>query len=202
MNRIKDFIISAAAMFVIIWTITVCLTIISVNHAESCLPQITQHELLRFKIYGSSSSPDGNTISAAFSIVDSNGNELAAIERSWTGNYLTLEFAEACVNGRYFLFPSRIYGKERIIQTRKDRNKGTMLEKYYDDNHQCLLLGFGSTLEQRQYLYKIAKFATGCLFIPHFGMVTPYSLDLSECKIEVFYSVERTPDGKIYIREL
>ena len=37
-------------------------------------------EFLRIKIYGSSSLPDGNTISGTFSIIDSKGAEIAVIK--------------------------------------------------------------------------------------------------------------------------
>ena len=36
-------------------------------------------------------------------------NEISKIERSWTGNYLAIDFAETSFAGNTFLFPSGIY---------------------------------------------------------------------------------------------
>ena len=71
-------------------------------------------EFLRINIYGSSSLPDGNTISGTFSIIDSKGSEIAVIERSWQGSYLAVEFLTVNVLNKSFSFPSSIYGKEKI----------------------------------------------------------------------------------------
>ena len=116
---------------------------------------------------------------------------------------LAVDFEEAAFKGNYFLFPSRIYGKERILETRKDRKGGTSLEKYYDDNGQCLLLGYNSTLYDRQELYKISRFANKkLLVVPMFGHTTTYSVDLSNCKNDIYYSIEILSDGQIVVREI
>ena len=47
--------------------------------------------------------------------------------------------------------------------------------KYYNENNQCMLLGFGSTYEERNRLYKISSFATGKYPFPGFGHVNNYS---------------------------
>ena len=201
-NIIADFLSSLAAVFIIAWILYGCLTFFSVWKACNELSQPTQEEFLRIRIYGSSASPDGNTISAAFSIVDTNGNEIAAIERSWAGNYLAVEFAEVNFNDSFYLFPSKIYGKERIMETKPLRNKSTSLEKYYDENRQCMLFGFGSTFSARNKLYKIARFATGKNFVPGFGHKRNYSVDLSSCKMNTWYSIQRTNDGNLIILEL
>jgi hypothetical protein len=89
------------------------------------------------------------------------------------------------------------------MQTNKDRNGGTDLEKYYDDNRQCLLSGYGSSLYERQALYKIARFATKkLLIVPAFGHITTYSVDLSECRNDVYYSIQVLSDGKIIVKEI
>lgn len=202
-NAIKEFIVTVAAMLLFFWVIFVFVSYLSIYHAAGELEQPNQQEYLRVRLYGSSSSPDGNTVSASFSIVDSAGNEIAAIERSWSGNYLSVDFVETSIKGKYFIFPLRIYGKERIMETNKDRHGGTLLEKYYDDNFQCLLPGYGSSLYERQELYKIARFATKKLYIvPAFGHTATYSIDLSECKTELYYSIQILPDGKIVVREI
>ena len=202
-NAIKEFLLSVLLILFLSWTVFVFATFLSVYHASNQLKQPTQQEYLRVRLYGSSSSSDGNTISAAFSIVDTAGNEIAAIERSWSGNYLSVDFVEATIKDKFFIFPVRIYGKERIMETKRDRHGGTLLEKYYDDNGQCLLLGYGSSLYERQELYKLSRFATKkLLVVPTLGHTTTYSIDLSECKTDVYYSIQILSDGKIVVQEI
>ena len=202
-NAIKEFLIVILSMITFTWIFFIFVSYISVYHAAEQLNQSNQQEFLRVKLYGSSSSSDGNTISASFSIVDTAGNEIAVIERSWSGNYLSVDFAEACFKDKFYIFPVCIYGKERILETKKDKHGGTLLEKYYDDNGQCLLLGYGSSLYERQLLYKIARFANKkLLVVPPFGHTTIYSVDLSECKNDIYYSIQILSDGKIVVREI
>lgn len=166
------------------------------------LPENINQEFLRIKIYGSSSTGEGNTVSGTFSVIDTNGNEIAVIERSWSGAYLSVEFAQADFNSKYFIFPSRIYGKNRIIEERKERNNGTSLEKYYDDNRQCMLLGYGSTLRDRKNLYILSLFSNNKYKIPDFGVTSYYTIDLSQCKTNRYYSISCDENGKLTVTEL
>ena len=200
---IGEFLLTVLFLLFITWIFFVFVSYITLYHSASQIEQPNQQEYLRVHLYGSSSSPDGNTISASFSVVDAAGNEIAAIERSWSGNYLSVDFAQASFKDKFFIFPLRIYGKERIMQTNKDRKGGTDLEKYYDDNRQCLLSGYGSSLYERQELYKISRFATKkLLIVPSFGHITTYSVDLSECRNDVYYSIQVLSDGKIIVKEI
>lgn len=199
---LADFFTSLFVIAFFIWILFFCYTFISVWKSCNEISQMPQQEFLRIRIFGTSTTHDGNTISAEFSIVDSNGNEIAAIERSWSGNYLGVEFSEVEFNQNYFLFPSKIYGKERIMENKPVRNKSTTLEKYYNENSQCMLLGFGSTYEERNMLYKIARFANGKYLFPGFGHISNYSLDLSGCKINTWYSIQRTAEGNLVILEI
>ena len=202
-NVIKEFLLTIIAIIVFAWIFFVFVTYLSVYHASDLVKQPSQQEYMRVRIYGSSSSADGNTISGAFAIVDSAGNEIAEIERSWSGNYLSVDFVQSTFKDKIFLFPYRIYGKERIMETMKDRRGGTILEKYYNDNYQCLLLGYGSSLVERQDLYKISKFATkNFKLIPSFGHISVYTIDLSECKNDVYYSIQILNDGRIVVTEI
>lgn len=201
-NLINDFLLPFFSYIFIIWILFSSYIYISVWKSAKDLPQITQQEYLRIKIYGSSSSIDGNTVSATFSIIDSNGNEIAVIERSWTGSYLGVEFTQTKINNKYFVFPSKIYGKERIMENKTDRKKGTSLEKYYNDNKQCMLLGYGSSLLDRQKLYKIARFSTKKVPVINFGYTSTYDIDLSDCKNEKYYSITVDSQGKIKLIEL
>lgn len=159
-------------------------------------------EYLRVMIYGSSATPEGNTVSGTFSIIDSNGNEIATIERSWSGAYLAVEFVQIYLNGRYYIFPSKIYGKNRIIEDRKERKKGIALEKYYNDYGQCMLLGFGSSLEERKNLYKIAIFATKKYHFLTFGHTSKYTIDLSACKTNRYYTIACNNKGNLELKEI
>ena len=202
-SEIKEFLINLVFVIFCCWVLFFFVSYLSVLKAASEIRQPEQQEFIRVRLYGSSSSPDGNTVSAAFSIVDTAGNEIAAIERSWSGNYLSVDFVETSIRDKYFIFPVSIYGKQRILETKKDKHGGTLLEKYYDDNGQCLLLGYGSSLYERQALYKIARFAMNrFLIIPRFGHTTTYSVDLSECKTDVYYSIQILPDGRIVVMEI
>ena len=187
---------------VIVYLIFTCWSYLSCWNAAVTLPSNIPQEFLRIKIYGSFSDATDSTVSGMFSIIDSNGNEIAVIERSWTGSYLAVEFARVSVDGKYFIFPSRIYGKNRIIEERRERSHGTLLEKYYDDDSQCMLFGYGSTLRQRKYLYKIASFATGKYLVPNFGLVTRFSIDLSGCRPDRFYSIRFNEAGTFSLEEL
>ena len=201
-NVIKEFLITLFSVVVISYILFNFYTLYSVWNASKLLNIVPPQEYIRFTIYGSSSSHDGDTISASFSIVDSNGNEISKIERSWSGNYLAVEFAETTFAGNSFLFPSGIYGKERIMQTNSRKSKKTTLEKFYDDNGQCLLLGFGSTFQDRNHLYTISRFANKKLPVFTFGRVSTYTLDLSSCKINRYYSIQRNSSGNIIVVEL
>ena len=189
-------------LLILAYIVFACWSAVSCYNAAATIPENIPQEFLRIKIYGSSSDSDGNTVSGTFSIIDSNGNEIAVIERSWSGSYLAVEFARVGVDGKYFIFPSRIYGKNRIIEERRERSHGTLLEKYYDDYGQCMLLGYGSTLRQRKLLYRIAVFATGKYLVPGFGFVTRFSIDLSGCRPDRYYSIQFDENGKFTVQEI
>ena len=189
-------------LFLASYIIFTCWSTLACLNAASSLPSNIPQEFLRIKIYGSSSDSDGNTVSGTFSIIDTNGNEIAVIERSWSGSYLAVEFARIGTDGKYFVFPSRIYGKNRIIEERRERSHGTLLEKYYDDYGQCMLLGYGSSLSERKKLYRIAAFATGKYLLPSFGLVNRFSIDLSGCRSDHYYSISFDENGRYLIEEL
>ena len=210
MNKQNYFIkfISPLIIFtLILYIIFTCWSYLACWNSAVTLPSNIPQEFLRIKIFGSSSEAEagvsaGNTVSGTFSIIDSNGNEIAVIERSWSGSYLAVEFARVGVDGKYFIFPSRIYGKNHIIEERRERSHGTLLEKYYDDYNQCMLLGYGSSLKQRKLLYRISSFATGKYLVPTFGLVTRFSIDLSSCRPDKYYSIRFSSNGNYIIEEL
>lgn len=192
MNRKKKFWISPSAfiltfiIYIVFCSVFYLFLWLSAKHA----PSIQQQELLRFKIYGSSySNSDGDTISANFSIVDANGNDIAVIERSWPGLYLSVEFNKVYLCGKTFIFPSGVFGREQIIIGRNYKKKSTSLEKYYDEGIECLLYGFGSTLKNRHHLYIISLFANSKIPVIDLGFRTKISVDLSKCEVGRYYSI-------------
>lgn len=194
---------------IIVYVVFTCWAYLSCWNSAVSLPSNIPQEFLRIKVYGSSYDTDASglissngAVSGTFAIIDSNGNEIARIERSWSGSYLAIEFARINVDGKRFIFPSRIYGKSRIIEERSERSHGTLLEKYYDDYGQCMLLGYGSSLKQRKQLYKIAAFATGKYPVPGFGLVTKFSIDLSGCRPERYYSIRFDENENFIVEEL
>lgn len=203
-NNLIKLISPLLTLFVIAYLVFTCWSTLACWNAAASLRENIPQEFLRIKIYGSSTSAvtEGNTVSGTFSIIDSNGNEIAVIERSWSGSYLAVEFARVGSDGKYFVFPSRIYGKNRIIEERRERSHGTLLEKYYDDYGQCMLLGYGSSLSDRKKLYRIAAFATGKYRLPSFGLVTRFSIDLSGCRPDRYYSISFTENGSYVVSEL
>lgn len=165
--------------------------------------QYTQDlEFLQLKIFGSSTTDEVNTISAHFSILDSSGNTITEIERSWNGNYLAIEFNQSEINGKYFIFPSKIFAKNRIIEGQGFNKNGISLEKYYDENNRCILLGRGYTKKDRENLYYISRFTNRQYLVPSFGMVNKYVLDLSDCDPDVLYSVSCDRKGKLTLHRM
>lgn len=148
-----------------------------------------QNEYLRFQLYGSTWDNDISTVSGQFRIVDAMGNELSMIERSWPGTYLAIEFTILNIDNNEYLFPSCIYGKNRIYEGRSSIEKGTSLEKYYTDNKKCLLPGIGGTAEEKSNLYRLAKFANSDLPTFVVGSRRTYTVDLSKCKTGCHYSL-------------
>ena len=65
-----------------------------------------------------------------------------------------------------------------------------------------MLLGYGSTLASRKKLYRIAAFATGKYLVPSFGLVTCFSIDLSGCRPDRYYSISFSADVNYVVEEL
>jgi len=165
------------------------------------IPEYSSEEYFRIKIYGSSYTEDGKTISANFAILNEDGNEIAVIERSWSASYLSLDFKEITMDNKKFVFPQSIYGRDDFLQSNYKANQGTSLVKYYTENKECILLGHKSTKEDRHKLYKITAFALGknIFSLKYKKTVT---VDLSSCINGKYYSIVRVPSGNYLIREL
>lgn len=188
-------------IFIIFYVIYCGFMLTKVYFAANELPERTGSELLRINIFGSSQIEGESTVSATFSLIDSNGNETAVIERSWAGNYLVVDFYRVAIAKKIFYFPEGIYAKNRIFDSARIK-RGTKLSRYYDENTQCMLLGYGSTKSQRHHLYDISSFANGHYKVPRLTAVKKITIDLSDCKTGVYYSVQLGADGNLVLMEL
>lgn len=166
------------------------------------LNEFYSKESVRIKIYGYSLKDEQNTISARFSIIDKQGSEISIIERSWTGSYLSCEFSIINLNNSLFVFPSNMYGKNNIIEKSKLLTKGTKLEKYYTEDNECLLAGNVYNKKQKKYLYNISRLVNPNFPIINFGFTKKVYVDLSNCKVGKYYSINSDSAGLFYISEL
>jgi len=167
--------------------------------AAKNIPQYHFSEHMRFMIYGSTPTEQGNTISAKITIVDSVGNNIAVIERSWSGSYLAVEMNQFEMAGKTFIFPSKIYGKDKILENRNFHKKYTNLEKYYNENGYSLLLGNLVPDTDRRDLCTISEFATKKVPVIDFGFTDTFVIDLSNCLPNKYYSICTNAKGGIDI---
>lgn len=156
-------------------------------------------DFLILKIYGNSSSKDGNTVSARFSILDSNQNTITELERSWSGNYLAVNFARINLFDKKFIFPTEIFAKEKIFEKSKN---GIKLEKYYDENKQCILFSRTYSLKSRKRLYTISRFINKKYLVPTFNFIKTSTINLSECKNDVFYIISCDKNGNLILHQM
>ena len=166
------------------------------------LPEPIPQEFLRIKLYGSSYSSTGNTVSGAFTLVDCNGYELATIERSWSGSYIGVEFLDYNFRGTHYVFPSKLYGKNQVIQQKSEPKSGSNLVRYYNINKQCKLYGQGYTDKDRRNFYKLSSYMDKNYPIIDFGQVSKITIDLSGCRTDRYYSIGTNGQGQIYITEI
>jgi hypothetical protein len=170
--------------------------------ASGRLPGIDEYQIMRILVYGTSTSENGDTVSAVISLLDTAGNECAVLERSWRGSSLAVDFRSAEFSGKRFLFPDVIYGRETVYEHRGPWmfRSGTDLERYYMENRQCMLLGTGSTYKNRHDLYMLARFALNPAAAFSAGFSAGYTVDLSRCETGVYYAVFTNSNGRLEIR--
>ena len=201
--HLKKLILTIISLLILIVFINLVILFLSVNSSKKIsVYKNSQYEIMRIKIYGSSNSKEGNSISGNFSIIDTNGNEIAVIERSWNGSYLAVEFCKIKLNGQNFIFPVKIFGKEKIIETKRTSKKGTKLRKYYTENRECLLLGNDSTKSQRKALYNISLLGMKYLKFLNFHFADFCTINLSDCKTNRYYSITCDKNGNLFVSEI
>lgn len=156
-------------------------------------------DFMILKIYGNSSLKDGNTVSARFSILDSNQNTITELERSWSGNYLAVNFARINLFDKEFIFPTKIFAKEKIFENSKN---GINLEKYYNENNQCMLFSQNHSIKNRKRLYLISRFANKKYLVPTFNLIKNSTINLSECKNDIFYIISCDKNGNLILHQM
>jgi hypothetical protein len=169
--------------------------------ANRLLP-VRDYEIMRILVYGTSTSENVDTVSAVISLLDTTGNECAVLERSWRGTSLAIDFRSAEFSGKKILFPEAVYGRETIYERRSfgSFETGSYLERYYNENGQCMLFGAGSTYRNRHDLYRLSRFAFNPASIFCTGFSNRYTVDLSRCKTGVYYAVITDSNGLLEIR--
>jgi hypothetical protein len=170
--------------------------------AAERIPKISDYQVMRILIYGTSTTENVDTVSAVISLFDTSGNECAVLERSWRGSSLAIDLKSAEFSGKKVFFPEVIYGRKTIYERRGFgiHTTGTPLSRYYNENGQCMLFGTDSTYENRRDLYKLARFAFNPLSVFTAGFSNRYTLDLSRCGTGVYYDVTISTNGTIRIQ--
>lgn len=162
------------------------------------IPSFTDAVPVRFLLYGSS----GDTVSAAFYLFDSAHKELAAVERSWKGDSLAVEFAGAQFGGKTVYFPLCIYASGSGVPSHKSYRSGTPLSRYYMRRQTCLLYNY--TGYEKDF-YRFARYALR----PFFGLSqrlsgAPHSkhvyLSLSACTPGKMYVIKTDSQGGLEVR--
>lgn len=156
--------------------------------AAKKIPQI-DFQLLRILPYNAADSE----ISASVSILDTDGEVLAVIERSWHGSFLSVECICASFSENKLYFPKRIYGAKTEYPSLADMGKrsgrGTALFRYYNRDGACLLFGKSRPAFERSSVHKIAFFAfsPASFAVPRFVQKT--SVNLSGLESGKYYGV-------------
>lgn len=144
-------------------------------------------QILRIMLFGSSETPDGETVSAKISILDRSGSEIAAVERSWPQLYLAVTFRNASFLNKTYFFPERIFGTNSVAVSRTffKGNSTSYIVRYFVKEHKCFL---GADDFQRKGLFRIFYFA-----------VNKTTVSLSECETGKIYGVF-AENGRLIVR--
>ena len=147
------------------------------------------HQVLRVILYGSSNTPEGDTVSAKIAVLNRQGDDIAVIERSWPASFLAVDFSTAEFGDKIYSFPEKIYGTNSVIPRHAffmNRRPGTNLAPYYLENRRCL---FGNDEREQKNLYKIANFALSPFSVLITGFSKKYTVNLAACEAGIYYGV-------------
>ena len=160
-------------------------------------------QIVRVLLYGSSQEDSGDTLSGRISLMDTKGNEIAVIERSWPGVYLFIDFTKSNISGKNFYFPYLIRSTEKLYEknNKLKRRKGTYLYPYFMENRQCLLFNSSENEKSRRDLYKVAKFSKNPGIMYFSDITKNIVVNLSECQSGIYYGIFINEEGKLVFRE-
>ncbi len=150
-------------------------------------------QIARIMLYGNSGPCGADSVSGRLAILDTSGGEVAVIERSWAGFYLSMEFLQADFYGKKYYFPYRVKGTDVIMESRAvfGKKRGTYLYPYFIEGGRCLL--FGGNGESDQYvqreLFKIARVAKNPAARCLSKISGHIEVNLSHCESGVHYGV-------------
>ncbi|MGI5173647.1 hypothetical protein H0R92_08610 [Treponema sp. OMZ 840] len=166
--------------------------------AAKNIPPFSQTVLMRFSLYGSGS----DTVSAVFYLYNSENKELAAVERSWKGASLAIDFVGARFSGKTVYFPRFIYGYFSELFPVRSSRKGTRLSRYYMQNKNCLLYDFKG---YEKDFFRLARYA---LRLDMFGLSqrisgalynTHRTLSLAACEPGKTYIIKTDSNGGLEV---
>ena len=162
------------------------------------VPESARTPLMRVMIYGN--SPE--TVSARFSLLDTSGREFAVLDRSWSGQALSVEFSSAAFGGKEVLFPLRIYSRRFLQDGRTIRYPGTRLTRYYMSDGEFPLAGSSLPGKARSALRAFAVFAAfqSEKFQSRYSRI--YTLDLSGCAGGETYEISSNSSGGLSIARM
>ncbi len=123
--------------------------------AEKHVPNLGEQAIMRVEIYGTSL----DTVSARFALLDTSGREFAVLDRSWSGNVLSVEFTSAAFGNREFLFPLNICAEQYLPLGKSRTYRGTPLPRYYLYDDVCAFLDDSWGFAERHALFSLATFA-------------------------------------------
>jgi len=159
------------------------------------IPELKNVPIVRIMIYGNSKE----TVSAKISLLNTKGKEFAVLDRSWSGQSLSIEFTSASFDGKEYLFPLRVYSENYFQSERNSVYKGKKLFSYYVDDGECLFLDSTFSKKQRTSLYALAVFADyqSTKFQSKYSKI--YSLNLSALLDGETYEITTSSDGSLNI---
>jgi len=178
--------------------------------AAKNLPPLCETVPIRFLIYGSGS----DTVSAVFHLYNSKNEEFAAVERSWKGETLHIDFIGASFGGKTLYFPRCILGYaagasagvpvgfSAGISALTSCRCGTRLSRYYMQKELCRLYDFAG---YEKDFFRLARYA---LRLDIFGLSqrisgTPYNphrtLNLAACEPGKTYIIKTDSNGGLEV---
>ncbi len=162
------------------------------------IPEITSYPVMHVLFYGS--SPD--TVSARFTILDTDGKEFCIIDRSWNGQSLSVDFTSASFGGKEFLFPLSIRSSKAGYENSARSGGGTFLPKYYLEDGECILLSSRYSSKIRAALKNLCFFAIWQSKRVQSKYSKIYSLELSGLKTGSGYEIVIDSKGSLKLLQM